>query len=134
MARLRGEPEPTDHGADVPEVEAISRSNLLPDIKEIDASIATEEEKAQSDASARDGSRVATVPAGGGGFRRGLKLAISLAIVATALYIFAPQLTNTVPALAGPLGAYVDAVDQGRAMLNEQLGGVVGQLKALAGG
>ncbi|MCZ7677125.1 MAG: hypothetical protein M5U35_16410 [Roseovarius sp.] len=79
------------------------------------------------DLSARDGSKVAAQP-NGSSFGRGVRMAILLALVATAIYLFAPRIADTVPAMAGPLAAYVAAVDSLRAMLNDQVAGLLSQL------
>ncbi|MEL7014195.1 MAG: hypothetical protein AAFO72_13070, partial [Pseudomonadota bacterium] len=73
-------------------------------------------------AAARDGSRVATQKETKGGFRRGLRLSVILAVVAAGLYILAPQLAGTIPGLEAPLASYTGFVDQGRVALQNLLG------------
>lgn len=140
MARLRGratpEEEPrVDEDEDEDDIDPGSRRSLLPDIEEINSSISTKTDDGSADASARDGSRVqhGKKPSSGE-FRRGLRLAIGLALIATAAYMFAPQFAEMVPAAAGPLNAYVEAVDAGRIALDEQLGGVSEMVRGLIGG
>ena len=55
------------------------------------------------------------------GFRSGFRLAILLAVLALLIYVFAPQLSNAVPALAGPLAAFVDTVNSGRTALSDMM-------------
>lgn len=125
IARLQGtadpQPEPDEH-----DIDPGTRRDLLPDIEEINSTIATGSTSGSVDHSARDGTGVTDQPARGG-FGRGLRMAILLVLIATAIYIFAPRLADAVPALADPLAAYVGAVDQMRTMLNEQVSEVLSQ-------
>jgi predicted Zn finger-like uncharacterized protein len=138
MARLRGvdEQEDEDFATENPEIDLGTRRNLLPDIEDVDKRIEAEAEGVAEATSARDGSRIATQKEskGRGGFGRGLRLSIVLAVILTALYMFAPNFVEMVPQLEGPLSSYTQIVDQGRAMLQDQLGGVAGTLKGLIGG
>ncbi|WP_111733233.1 zinc-ribbon domain-containing protein [Roseovarius amoyensis] len=125
IARLQGtadpQPEPVED-----DINPGSRRDLLPDIDEINSTFAADTPSDSDDSSARDGTRATDQPARGG-FGRGLRMAILLALIATALYLFAPQLADAVPALADPLATYVGAVDQLRVMLNEQVSGMLAQ-------
>lgn len=125
IARLQGtadpQPEPDEH-----DIDPGTRRDLLPDIEEINSTIATGSTSGSVDHSARDGTGVTDQPARGG-FGRGLRMAILLVLIATAIYIFAPRLADAVPALAEPLAAYVGAVDQLRTMLYDQVSGMLSQ-------
>lgn len=131
MERLRGAAQ-EDMTA---EKTSVSRRDFLPDIKDFNPAITSEKGARGTDMSARDGS-AATVPdtARPSGFRRGMRLAILLAIIATAIYIFAPQIAAFVPAATDPLTAYVAAVDRIRAALHEGVGVILQQIRGLIGG
>ena len=134
MARLRGiEPDETA-APDEPEIDLGTRRNLLPEIEDIDQRREAATDGAAEAAAARDGSRVATQKIGPSGFRRGMRLAIVLAVSGTALYGFAPQFGNSVPQLEPPLASYTDMVDRGRAMLQEHLGPYAEHIKAMISG
>ncbi len=137
MARLRGldaEDEYSDTPASEPEIDLGTRRNLLPEIEDVDQRLESEAEGAAEAAAARDGSRVATQEDGRSGFGRGLRLAVFLAVIAAALYIFAPQFSAMVPALEGALTAYTQIVDQARAALQAQFGGLAEQVKGMISG
>ena len=108
--------------AQAPEIELGTRANLLPEVEDVDQRIEAQSDGAAEAASARDGSRVATQKEGRNGFGRGLRLSIALFVIAAALYIFAPTLAQTVPALPAPLVGYTQIIDQGRASLQTLIG------------
>lgn len=83
-----------------------ARRDLLPDVEEINSTlrpseIASEDESGQADPAQRE-SR---------GFRSGFLMVMTLAIIGAVLYVIAPRLSGMVPALDGPLEAYVGVVD-----------------------
>lgn len=51
---------------------------------------------------------------GGGAFLAGFATVTLLSLVAIAAYVKAPDIAEVLPAAAGPLASYADAVDQGR--------------------
>ena len=55
------------------------------------------------------------------GFRRGFVLVMALVAIGALVYAYAPQIADRVPALAGPLEAYVERVDAGRLWLDLKL-------------
>lgn len=57
----------------------------------------------------------------GSGFRTGFLSVILIALIAAALYVFAPEISKTVPALTAALEGYRAAVDALRISLNEKL-------------
>lgn len=134
MARLRGVSTPREEPQEDDDIDPGTRRGLLPDIDDINSTIASAEASDSPDTSARDGTRVAAPPPSGGGFRRGFRLAILLAIIATAIYIFSPQIAEMVPALADPLIAYVETVNQWRAQLNEAVAPLIAQVQGMIGG
>lgn len=134
MARLRGVSTPLNDPEEEDEIDPGTRRGLLPDIDDVNSTISSEQAPVEQDRSARDGSKVATPPPARGGFRRGLRLAILLAIIATAIYIFSPQIAEMVPALADPLIAYVETVNQWRAQLNDAVAPLIAQVQGMIGG
>nr|WP_306127517.1 zinc-ribbon domain-containing protein [Roseovarius sp. MMSF_3350] len=117
MARLRGEPEARKTDAEIEEIDPASRSNLLPDIDEINSSLDSDGRKEEPrPISAADDNTDASVKSG---FRSGFRLAVVLAVLALVIYVFAPQLSDAVPQLAGPLTGYVEMVNGWRAGLND---------------
>jgi predicted Zn finger-like uncharacterized protein len=151
MARLRGEePHPTDAVDDpVPDtfpdtfpdgeleddlLDPGSRRNLLPDVEEINSSIAAKPDEGRVDMSARDGTRTQPLAEQKkGGFVRGLAIAVIVAVAAVAPYIYAPQIKAALPAVAPSLDAYVATMNEGRAMLETQLGDLPQTLREMMG-
>lgn len=134
MARLRGVSSPQADPAEDEDIDPATRRGLLPDIDDVNSTIASAQPAVREDLSARDGSRVTTPERSTGGFRRGLRLAVLLAILATAVYIFSPQIAETIPATADPLVAYVETVNGWRAQLNEAVAPLVAQVQEMIGG
>lgn len=111
-------PPPTPEVATA--AEPTSRRRLLPDIEELSSTLEPgserrdeEDEEAPDDDDRR-------------GFRRGMSLVLLVALALIVLYMLAPMLANAVPALAGPLSAYVVAVDALRATIAGSLRGLLG--------
>lgn len=138
MDRLRGAASTDDEMAsreDAQGIDPVSRRNLLPDIEEVDPALSRARQEEDDDMSARDGSRAATpAPARPGGFRTGFRLAVLLAILATAAYLLAPRIADAVPALAEPLARYVEAVNSWRAELNGLVADVAARFSPPGGG
>ncbi|MEO0371991.1 MAG: zinc-ribbon domain-containing protein, partial [Pseudomonadota bacterium] len=115
MARLRGfdeglnepvsdlvqAPDP-DAPPQEPEIDLGTRANLLPEVEDVDQRIEAQSEGGAEASAARDGSRVATEKDPRSGFARGMRLSILLFVLGAALYLFAPQLSASVPALQAP--------------------------------
>jgi predicted Zn finger-like uncharacterized protein len=121
MRRLRGE-DPSAAAAaaaasavtDRPQ----SRGEMLPDIDEINQTLRASSERREIrsvHADLEDDDEPA------GGFGRGFIFMILLFAIATALYVFAPQIGEAVPQLADPMSVYVALVDQLRAWLDVQI-------------
>jgi len=139
MARLRGMSAPEagaeiSEGLDEDDLDPGSRRGLLPDIEDIKSTIAEDASTETRDTSARDGSKTAKKPARKSGFRKGMRLSIILALIGVTLYIFAPQISEALPAAAGPLSSFTEAVNQARVMVNDRIAGIVVQVQALIGG
>lgn len=116
MARMRGEAPET------PVESSGSRSDLLPDIEEINSTLRTDEDDTPPEALEMVAQKGAS---GRGGFARGFGLVILIAILAALVYANAPRITAQVPALAGPVEAYVGAVDNARIWLDSRLSGFI---------
>jgi resuscitation-promoting factor RpfA len=89
-----------------------ARRDLLPDVEEINSTLRP------SEVPTEDFVQPAPPPGEPRGFRSGFLMVMSVAIIGTAIYTAAPRLSVMVPALAGPLEAYVGAVDSLRLSLD----------------
>lgn len=102
MARLKGERAPAPAVAGVG-----ARSDLLPDIEEINSTLRSSAERGESDpvedAAISQNRR--------SGFRRGFMTVILLAVLAAVIYIYAPRIGAAVPQLEPVLTSYVNWVD-----------------------
>ena len=137
MARLRGDDvlaadtAPDDEvkppEADELGIDPASRSNLLPDIDEINSSLDPQNGRESETPPA---SSIDRANGQSGGFRTGFRLAILVALAGLMLYIFAPQLSGSVPQLEGALTGYVDVVDGARAQLDKLVNGIVDSIDA----
>jgi resuscitation-promoting factor RpfA len=85
-----------------------ARRDLLPDVEEINSTLRPSETEGQADA---DGGDSAPVPLRRGGFRSGFLWVMTIAMLGAGLYLAAPALSRSVPALAGPLEGYVGMVN-----------------------
>ena len=125
LARLRGEETAAATaavGAAAATVAATAdtpRRELLPDIEEINSTL-------RSDTGATDPAAEDT-PAKRSGFRRGFILMVVLALIAVALYVFAPQIMAAVPQTEPVLTPYVDWVDGLRIWIDGQVQSLVDQ-------
>lgn len=95
-----------------------ARRPPLPDIEEINSSLRASADRA-GEAAAYDTPQFRAEQRSG--FRRGFFSVIALAVVLAALYLLAPRLSASVPALAPALEAYVNLVNDGRLWLDGQL-------------
>lgn len=111
MARLRGvEPDEDESRLD----EATPRSELLPDVEEINSTLRAASERPE-DVAPMAG---VAVDSGGGGFRRGYVLALAVFALAAAIYLFSGRIAAMVPAAEPALAGYTRAVDSGMTRLN----------------
>lgn len=123
MARMRGE----DLEIDTTDVALGSRRDLMPDIEEINLSL-----RSTSDRQASNDETGVTPFRKKRGFRRGFMTIVLIAIIFTALYIFAPDIAKAVPQVDPYLSSYVAFVDQGRSWLDGQLQDLAKWLDATA--
>jgi len=129
LARLRGE-ETAAATAAVGAAGAVAatiaaqpdapRRELLPDIEEINSTL-------RSDSGTASDAHIDEAPAQRSGFRRGFMIVVILALLALALYIFAPQIIAAVPQTEAGMTAYVEWVDGLRIWLDGQVQSFVDQ-------
>ena len=120
MARMRGEsagpPEQVSEAAAT--AAAIgSRRDLLPDIEEINSTLRSTSDRQTAPSGDTGGDAVEAAPRKSG-FRRGFTLMLLLAIILGAIYVFAPDIAQSVPQADPYLSAYVAQVDAARVWLD----------------
>lgn len=125
MARLRGLPD-TDPEEAHDHIDPGSRRNLLPDIDDINASLGPD--RVRADQRRAEEESAPKEPDEKSAFRTGFRLSLVLAVVALAVYVFAPSLVSVVPALREPLAGYVDLINSGRIALAEMVENLAGSL------
>jgi predicted Zn finger-like uncharacterized protein len=121
MARLRGEEPPVSDAAATAAALG-SRRELLPDIEEINSTLRSNSGGQRSGADG-PGPNI-EAPAGqreGRGFRSGLLTVAVIALLLALLYIYAPQIAQSVPQVDPYLSGYVTFVDNFRGQLNGQV-------------
>lgn len=121
MKRLRGEnPEAAAAAAAASAVadRPQSRGEMLPDIEEINQTLRASSERREVRTLQAD---LEDDDEASGGFGRGFIFMILLFVIATALYVFAPQLGEAVPQLRAPMETYVVLVDQLRVWLDDRI-------------
>ncbi len=123
MARLRGiEPdEPEKSG---------SRSELLPDIDEINSTLRAESER-QKEAATND--IIAPISAAAErkrGFRLGFGTSLLIVGILTGAYVYAPLIVRSIPATEPVLVGYVRVINEGRGWLERGMQGALNSLGA----
>ena len=120
LARLRGEPEAAAAVGAIMQQEAEApRRELLPDIEEINSSLRPEAGPSEVMGDEYEEARPRS------GFRRGFMLIVILALIALAVYIFAPQISAAVPQAEPYLTSYVEWVDGLRIWLDGKVQGFI---------
>ena len=104
-----------------------ARRDRLPDIEVINSTLRATSERGSAPAS-RDAPEARARRRAG--FRSGFLSVVLLAVVAVALYAFAPSISARVPALEPALSQYVAWVDAGRLWLDQQMRAVTERLQA----
>lgn len=125
MRKLRGEdPEAAATAAATAAVaeRPKSRRDMLPDVEEINQSLRASNERremrtVQADLEDDDEPKA--------GFGRGFLYTVLIFALGTVLYVYAPQVGDTVPQLKAPMDTYVALVDQLRAWLDTQVAPLV---------
>lgn len=136
MARMRGIEEDelaeADFDANVEPTDAAGQaphgSALFPDIEEINSTLDSHA-PAEGDTIPETAEAVAAARSG---FGRSFTVVIVLAALLLAVYVLAPKLATSVPALEPALSAYVDAVNTARAYLEDLVRGLLEKVKAAA--
>ena len=129
IARLKGEAEAVvSNASPVP-----PKREMLPEIDTINSTL-----RARSERRSGEGSAVMeTMPDAGSerasGFRTGFLSVMGLVIVALGLYLLAPILAQKVPALASPLRAYVNLINDARLLIDALLRVVIGWIQGKTG-
>ncbi len=111
-------------------IDPTSRRSLFPDIEEINSSLAPGGDAHRSDSG--NNAYPEAPPHTSGGFRRGFLSALLIAVAALLVYIFAPQLSDALPALRDVLGDYVVLVDGLRLWLDGQIAALMLWLDGMA--
>ncbi len=114
-AKIGGDAQDFDEDALVPRA---ARRELLPDIEEINSTLRATSERG-NEAAAYDAPE--TRARRRSGFRMGFSTAILAAVVLLAIYVLAPVVARSVPALEPALSSYVGAVDAGRLWLDGRM-------------
>lgn len=137
ISRLRGQPM-EDLSAPVAEYEQSKshlKSELLPEIDEINSSLRASSERRSTEPDMVDPGLVdmdeeKVRPSG---FRSGFVLMVVLAAVLVVIYIMADKLSQQIPSMAAALKSYVSIVDQLRLSVDALLQKAVGFLNDLIG-
>ena len=131
MARKRGGEDASVAPAAATAAATGSRRDVLPDIDEINSTL--RKDSARRAPTAQSAPRETTTPEEkSGGFMRGFRWVLILAVLLGLLYVFAPQISEAVPALAPVLEPYVAAVDSARLWLDGQMRSLMGSLDGMA--
>jgi len=117
MARMRGEAEEDQE----PEVDTGSRSEMLPDIEEINSTLRASDDGDISH-TALGPVHVEEQQKKRSGFARGFALIVIIGLLMALVYINAPAIAKAVPQADPALNSYVMLVDQARAWLDTRLG------------
>jgi predicted Zn finger-like uncharacterized protein len=94
-----------------------SRSELLPDIEEINSSLQSNSERDNAGALGEE----AAVETKRRSFRRGFMTVLLIILILVLVYIYAEQIATMAPTLTDTLKSYVDAVDVGRIWLDDNV-------------
>ncbi len=111
-------------------IDPVSRRSLFPDLAEINSSLAPGGDANRSDSG--NNAYPEARPGTGGGFRRGFLSALLIAVAALLVYVFAPQLSDALPALRNTLSDYVVWIDGLRLWLDSQIAALMLWLDGMA--
>jgi predicted Zn finger-like uncharacterized protein len=119
MAKMRGEPVPE---SEVDAYGSASRRDLLPDIEEINSTLRHDgQEGAQAGPTPTAALDRPEKPQKSGGFMRGFTIMIVLAAILAAVYVYAPEIAQSLPQADPYLSSYVAWMDDARLWLDGQL-------------
>lgn len=131
MARMRGETTPTEPATDGPAVteSSGSRRDLLPDIEEINSTLRSNSDRSpETDPGQTAQYEVQEQRSS----RRGFALTVLLVAILSLVYVFAPDLAEKIPAVAGPLDSYVAVINSWRGWIDSQVVAMLSWLDAAA--
>lgn len=135
MARMRGA---DDADADASLISGAARKELLPDVEEINSSLRPADEREAQDANGAfdpiDEGAIASEQRSRGIGRFLFRSIVVLALVAMAIYVFAPQIVEQLPQSEPYLAQYVGAVNGLRAQLDPVIGSLSDQVQSWLGG
>ena len=133
MSRMRGEPDPAyDRTGAGAAAAAGSRRALLPDIEEINSTLRTDKDRNRADVDVHGAAAAPKPKKQKRSFRRGFVVALLIFAIGALLYVYAPQIAQSVPQVDPYLSAYVGWVDQMRALLDTQVARLVSWLDGVA--
>ena len=121
IANLKGE----EIAAVQEETAAASRRPLLPDIEEINSSLRSDAERAPP-----DNPMEATKIKSRRNFRTGFYGVLLILVLLAVTYVFGPQVSDLIPALAPTLDSYVETVDSLRLWIDLTLQSMVNTMSA----
>ncbi len=96
-----------------------SRSELLPDIEEINSTLRATDDRTAGEADGTDYDTVGAGPRRRGQVRRGFFLVLLLALVGLGIYAYSDQIAQAMPQAEPVLTGYVALVDQARFWLDD---------------
>lgn len=134
MARLRG----TDDGSPEAAAAALaaasaSRRDLLPDIEEINSSLRASQDRTENKPAQPTSAIVEDKAPRRSSSRLGFTLVLLLAVIAVAIYIFAPQIARAVPQTESFLISYVDFANAFRLRASQSIDMIVTKVRSLIG-
>jgi len=112
-------------GADAPEHAEANRRNLLPDIEEINSTLAAQGGRGDDDAAREQEIRRRS------GFRRGFTYAILVFAIMALVYVFAARIAQAIPQTGPALAAYVDWINGLRSSVDAMMLRAVDKLTGL---
>ncbi|UWQ14023.1 zinc-ribbon domain-containing protein [Aliiroseovarius sp. M344] len=125
--RTLADVEPTDQDEQPLASDDLKRSDVLPDIEEINSTLDAPAGEAGSTAvDAVDGEEFSP-----NSFRRGYILVIVLACILAILYIYAPAIGERIPAIQPILDQYVEVADRVRVGLERMMRSAIGKMQGL---
>jgi predicted Zn finger-like uncharacterized protein len=131
IARLRGQPAPAP--AEPVKTPPPSRRDLFPGIEEVNSTLRAAGEPRDADQGAVSDT-IEDEDAPTNGFRNGFLTVMVVVILGAFLYVFAPVIASQVPSLAGPMTAYVQAVDALRLLVDTVAKGLIIKLQSITRG
>ncbi len=105
---------------------AASRSELLPDIEEINSTLRATGDRSESEEDASDVDTIVESAKRRGQVRRGFFLILLLAVIGVGVYVYADQIAAAVPQLESVLESYVGAVNSARFWLDDLARSIAG--------